>query len=180
MPERTIMRLETKRLIIRSLLPEDENAYIKMASDGSLHEIFGDCSDCQEWMGGWIAEAMQLDKENNPHREYLAYAVLEKRENRVVGSVGCSYYEDLNKTGITYFIGGQERKKGYASEAARAYADYFLQTYPDSEIIATVQAQNTPSCKVVENAGFSLTETKNYRDINDEKEEIYNFYVKSV
>ncbi|MDE5802817.1 MAG: GNAT family N-acetyltransferase [Lachnospiraceae bacterium] len=174
------MRLETKRLIIRSLLPEDEAAYIEMAADGSLHEIFGDCSDCKEWMGDWLKEAIQLDKENNPRREYLAYAIAEKENGQVIGSVGCSYYADLDKTGITYFIGNDYRQKGYAAEAARAYADYFLKNYPYPEIIATIQTKNIPSCKVAEQAGFSLTETKNYRDINDEKEEIYNFYKKTI
>lgn len=35
------MFLETKRLIIRSLHPSDEKAFIEMASDGSLTEIYG-------------------------------------------------------------------------------------------------------------------------------------------
>lgn len=174
------MRLETKRLIIRSLLPEDEAAYIKMAADGSLHEIFGDCSDCQEWMGQWLQDAIQLDNADNPRREYLAYAVAEKESGQVIGSVGCSYYEDLHKTGITYFVGSDYRQKGYAAEAARTYADFFLKHYPYPEIIATIQTKNIPSCKVVEQAGFSLTETKRYKDINDEKEEIYNFYQKTI
>ena len=40
------MFLETERLIIRSLCPSDEKALIEMASDGSLTEIYGDCSEC--------------------------------------------------------------------------------------------------------------------------------------
>ena len=32
-----------------------------------------------------------------------------------------SYYEDLQKIGITYFIGAQYRNNGYAAEAAKAY-----------------------------------------------------------
>ena len=48
------MEIITDRLIIRSLKPEDKSAYIEMASDGSLHDIFGDCRECGNWMGGWI------------------------------------------------------------------------------------------------------------------------------
>ena len=36
------MFLETKRLIIRSIRTSDEKAFIEMASDGSLTEIFGE------------------------------------------------------------------------------------------------------------------------------------------
>ena len=63
------MRLETERLAIRSLTPADERAFIEMASDGSLREIFGDCSNCGEWMGDWLREAMQLEAEGDPRRQ---------------------------------------------------------------------------------------------------------------
>lgn len=170
------MYIETERLVIRSLELTDEKVYVEMASDGTLNEIFGDCRECDKWMKDWLAEAISLDKENNPKREYLAYAILEKKNNIVVGSVGCSFYEDLQKTGITYFVGSSYRKKGYASEAVTAYAKYFLEHYHVYEMIATVKKENEASCKTVENAGFTLQETKMYRDINDEKEELYNFY----
>lgn len=52
------MFLETKRLIIRSIRTSDEKAFIEMASDGSLTEIFGDCSECHKWMGEFISEAI--------------------------------------------------------------------------------------------------------------------------
>ena len=42
---------------------------------------------------------------------------------------GCSYYEDEKQVGLVYFIGAEYRGKGYASEAARAYAKYFLEHY---------------------------------------------------
>ena len=87
------MYIETERLVIRSLELTDEKAYVEMASDGTLTEIFGDCGECDKWMKDWLAEAISLDKGNNPSREYLAYAVLEKKSNIVVGSVGCSFYE---------------------------------------------------------------------------------------
>lgn len=42
------VKIITDRLIIRSLKPEDKSAYVEMASDGSLHDIFGDCRDCEK------------------------------------------------------------------------------------------------------------------------------------
>lgn len=94
----------------------------------------------------------------------------------MIGSVGCSYYEDLKEIGITYFIGSHYRNNGYAVEAVRAYIDYFFNNYDTKKMLATVRAENVASCKVVEKAGFTLIEKKMYRDINDEQDELYHFY----
>ena len=44
----------------------------------------------------------------------------------IVGAVCCSYYDDLQQTGITYFIGQKYRRNGYAVESVQAYINYFL------------------------------------------------------
>ena len=41
-------------------------------------------------------------------------------------------------------------------------------------MIATVRAENAPSWKAVEKAGFKLTEKKLYIVLNDEKDELYD------
>ena len=170
------MRIDTGRLIIRKFKPEDEMALIEMASDGSLNDVFGDCTDCAEWMGKWLCEARALTEADDPGRAYLAYAVEEKATGRLIGSVGCSRYEDLGETGITYFVGGEFRGRGYAAEAAKAYAGHFLERYGARRMIATIREENIPSWKSIEQAGFRLDEKKMYRDLNDEKEELYRFY----
>ena len=170
------MKIETKRLVIRSLALEDEQAFIEMASDGTLTEIYGDCSECHEWMGRWIKESMQLEAENNPNHEYMAFVIEEKSSNRVVGSVGTSYYEDMQKIGITYFIGSKFRGHGYAAEAVSAFAEYIFGQYDIGKLIATVRVRNKASCKTLERAGFILTNTGMYQDMYDETAELSNFY----
>ncbi len=44
------------------------------------------------------------------------------------------------------------------------------------EIGYLIREDNLPSWKTIERAGFSLTERKMYRDINDANEELYRFY----
>jgi RimJ/RimL family protein N-acetyltransferase len=170
------MEIITERLIIRCLKPEDKSAFIEMASDGSLHEIFGDCRECGKWMGGWIQEAIQFEQENNPKKDYLAYAVVNKKDGIVIGSVGCSYYQDLGETGLTYFIGSAYRRQGFALEAAKAYTDYFLKNYNTDRITAAAKADNPASCKTLERVGFRLLETRQYQDINDDAPHEYCFY----
>ena len=44
-------------------------------------------------------------------------------------------------------------------------------------MIATIKDIHESSWKTAEKCGFVLMETKMYRDIDDEKEELYRFYV---
>lgn len=64
------MQIESDRILIRDLKLSDVTAFIEMASDGTLSDIFGDCSDCSKWMGDWISEAISLYNVNNPHKDY--------------------------------------------------------------------------------------------------------------
>ena len=48
--------------------------------------------------------------------------------------------------------------------------------YGEEEIIATISADNTASCKTAEKAGFKLLDTRMYRDIYDDEERLYSFY----
>lgn len=173
------MYIETEQLIIRSTEPSDANAYIDMASDGSLDEdIFCGCSrDYAEWMPGWIEENILFDKEDNPMTESIAYTIVEKERGVPVGSVGCTYYEDSKQVGIVYFIGTEYRGKGYAAEAVRAYVKYFFGHYNIQKLLANIRNANIASCKVAENAGFSLVDMRMYQDYGDEAEKLYNFYV---
>ncbi len=170
------MEIKTDRLLIRELRPEDERAFIDMASDGSLTDIFGDCRDCRQWMGGWIREARALYEADDPFRDYLAYAVETRKDHVVVGSVGSTYYEDSRQVGVTYFIGGAHRGRGYMTEALRAFAEHLLRTYPLEQLCAAVRAANPASGRVLEKAGFLRTGTRLYQDLHDSREELYHFY----
>lgn len=171
------MQRESERIIIRDLEPKDTEAFIHMASDGTLSELFGDCSDCASWMGDWVSEAIGLYKSNNPYHEYLAYAIVDKQSSQVVGAVGCSAYEDLGQIGITYCVGSSFRRQGFAKEAASLFTHYLFENYGQVEkLIATVKTDNIASCNTIEKCGYILEETKMYKDINDVKEEAYNFY----
>lgn len=170
------MFLETKRLIIRSLHTSDEKAFIEMASDGSLTEIFGDCSECHKWMGEFISEAINLETEDNPYNQYMAFAIEDKTSHMVIGSVGSSYYEDLTEVGVTYFIGANYRGNGYAAEALQCLVDYLFARYNLKKLVATARVENIASCRTLERTGFSVVETKLYQDLYDESEEMSNIY----
>ncbi len=169
------MRIESERLIIRSIENGDERIFAEMAKDGSLTDIGFD-SDCSEWIGDWIGEAIELDKKDDPRADYIASTVCLKEDGTVIGSVGSTYYEDSTAIGICYFIGAEYRNNGYASEAAKAFLGYFFEHYNEDEIAAIIRADNGYSCKTAENAGFILDDTRMYKDIYDDEEQLYSFY----
>ena len=71
------------------------------------------------------------------------------------------------------------------TEAINAYVQFFFKQYSESEIIATILDANTPSWKVAEKSGFNLIEKNMVKKEewflssldDDEKEELYRFYV---
>lgn len=169
------MILETSKLIIRSLNKYDGQAFAEMAEDGSLLDV-GFAADCAAWMDEWIDGAIILSENDNPRKEYIAYTVCLKETNEIIGSVGCSFYEDLDEVGITYFIGNKYRGNGYAAESVKAYTEYFFSHYQIKKLIATIREANVSSWKTVEKCSFSLVETKMYKDVNDDVEQLYRFY----
>ncbi|WP_167956169.1 GNAT family N-acetyltransferase [Anaerosporobacter faecicola] len=170
------MHIESENLIIRTLKETDAEEFIDMASDGSLQEIFGKEEE-YSWLSGWIGEAIDLTKEDDPWKEYLAYAIVRKEDGRVIGSVGSSVYKDLHEVGITYFIGSAYRGYGYAAEAATVYSTYFMKQYPSiTQLIATVRVENIASWKTVEKIGYKRMGMKKYQDVNDEEPNEYFFY----
>lgn len=170
------MYIETDRTIIRSIQRGDEKAYAEMAKDGSLSEIGFD-ENFSDWAENWINEAVELTEKDDPRVDYIPCTIILKSSSAVIGNVGCTYYEDTDKIGICYFVGTAYRRNGYVSEAVNEYISYFFNHYDEREIIATIKDANVPSWKTAEKCGFKLMETKMYKDIDDEKEELYRFYV---
>ena len=169
------MRIETERLIIRSIERGDEKVLAEMAKDGSLSELGFD-ENCSEWIDDWINEAIELSEKDDPRVDYICSIVCLKDDGRVIGSVGNTYYEDTEKVGICYGIGAEYRRQGYASEAVKTYLDYFFEHYDEDEILATILDENEASYKTAEKAGFTLNDRRMYKDIYDSEERLYRVY----
>ena len=169
------LKIETDRLVIRSIQYGDEKSFAEMAQDGSLEAIGFGCN-CSEWIEDWIEEAVEYDKRDNPENDYLAYTVCLKKDNRIIGSVGCSWYNDFEQTGVTYFLGKEYRGKGYALESLKAYIEYFFKQYQINKFIATIRDDNINSWKLLEKTDFYLCEKKMWKDYDDSKECMYRFY----
>ncbi len=127
-------------------------------------------------MSDFISDAIKFEAEDNLYREYLAFAIEDKKSHLVVGSVGSSYYEDFMEVGVTYFIGAAYRGNGFAAEALQCLTEYLFAKYSLKKLIAVVSIDNIASSKTLEKAGFSFVETRMYQDLHEESESISKFY----
>ncbi|GAA3189081.1 MULTISPECIES: GNAT family N-acetyltransferase [Streptomyces] len=91
---------------------------------------------------GWLDE---------PHGQRL---IIERESGLVVGSIGLFWPPSEGTLEIGYGIVASRRGRGYAPEAARAFADFALTAPGVHTVFATVERSNPASIRVLEKAGF--------------------------
>ena len=132
-----------------------------MSQDGSLSQVGFD-ANCSEWINDWIEEALKLTNNDNPREKlYTLHCYTKKETERVIGSVGSTYYEDVDKVGICYFYRNTFLGKRIYDRGDKCICSVFFKQYSESEIIATILDANTPSWKVAEKSGFQLNRKEN-------------------
>lgn len=159
--------IQTERLILRRLLPQDADMmYANWASDPDVTRFLRwqphkSAAETFELLSAWALLY--------PNPDYYQWAIVEKATGQVFGSI--SVYNSLpeepqQKTewhgldlsnGVWepgYCIGKAWWNKGYTTEALRAVTHYWF-THTDSTWLACCHAQANPaSGKVMEKAGF--------------------------
>jgi ribosomal-protein-alanine N-acetyltransferase len=148
------MRLETKRLIIRPFLPEDEEVAAGFFMD-------------PEFMVWSPDGALTPDAARKRLRSFIALhethgfsklAVVEKESARVIGycGFGLETIEGEPSPELGYRLTSAARGSGYATEAARAVvADAFARLRMP-RVLALVMEENAPSRRVLEKLGLTF------------------------
>lgn len=144
------MKIETERLIITEFtmdmaqavhensLDEDNRRFVP----DEVFETVEDAKDTVEFLMG------VYENGEGP----LVYPVLLK-DNTYIGYVQAVPFED-NKWEIGYHIGGRYTKKGYATEAVKAFLPVIMNELNITEMAGVCLADNKGSVKVMEKAGF--------------------------
>lgn len=156
--------LETERLILREIIPEDENAFFDMDSDPEVHRFLGnDPVKSKEQIKDVIVFIRKQYLENGIGR----WAVIEKETNTFIGWCGLKYFtETINKHIHIYDLGYRFAQKhwgkGYATEAAKACIDYGFNKMDLKEIYAMTDSRNLNSNNVLKKLGFNFIEKFDY------------------
>jgi ribosomal-protein-alanine N-acetyltransferase len=152
--------IETDRLIIRALIPEDAVGIFELDSDPEVHQYLGNnpIKTLEQ-----AAEAIQLIRQQYLDNGIGRWAVIEKSTHNFVGWTGLKFMkEPINNHNNYYDLGYRLIKKywgkGYATETAIASLSYGFNELKLPEIFAMADVLNAGSNAVLKKAGLQLIE----------------------
>lgn len=146
------MRLETERLVIRSVEPEDVPVLYPILTDPEVRRFLPPSpvrtpEEFRERIAGRIA--MEAE------RGYAMWAVETRSAGELIGQCGL---QPVERTGpeveIAYHYGPAAWNKGYGTEAAVAVLAYGLRTVGLERIVAFAIPENVGSWRIMEKAGM--------------------------
>ena len=152
--------IETDRLMIRALLPEDAEGIFELDSDPEVHRYLGNkpIKTIEQ-----AAETIQFIRQQYLDNGIGRWAVIEKGTNTFVGWTGLKLMkETVNNHNNYYDLGYRLIKKywgkGYATETATASLAYGFNELKLPEIFAMADVQNAGSNAVLKKAGLRFME----------------------
>lgn len=152
---RSIPNINTSRLILRAMKPEDFNRFAQI---WATPEVAQNSSDQPTSRG----KAWDAFLRNAGHWEMTGFgqwAVIEQRTRIMVGQTGfffsaCAYGEDYDPfPEAGWILAPDARGRGLAREAAMAAHDWFDRVIPGT-LVARVGAQNTTSLNLAAHLGY--------------------------
>jgi ribosomal-protein-alanine N-acetyltransferase len=153
--------LETERLLFRSHIPDDLDAYCAMEAD----------ADFRRYVGGRPRTREEAEKKFMPALKPVAnglsmWATVYKPENKYIGR--CGIYPNFNaahqpvpgEAALGLYLAKAYWGGGLATEAGRAFIDYGFNRLKINRIVTMIQVGNDASVRVIEKLGFSLDWTE--------------------
>lgn len=154
------MILETARLILREMTPQDaEQAYL-LNLDPEVIQYTGDIAFES------ISEAGQFLENYDHYRKYSfgRWAVIRKADGAFLGWCGLKYTASLAEYDIGYRFFKKYWNSGYASEAAQACLKLGFEKYGMPVIVGRVMKVNKASIRVLEKIGLKLDRSDRFED----------------
>ena len=145
------MKLETDRLIIRSIQENDSSSLADLWSDPDVTCDMGGPRDHKEVLNCFIEDA-QL----NPQPTFDLWPVIEKVTDQIIGHCGIIDKDIENRIEyeIIYVLAKSAWGKGYATEAAISLRNYAFKQLGLKRIIALIDSNNKKSERVAIKIGL--------------------------
>ncbi len=158
------LKIETPRLIIRALLPEDKLGMFELDSNPQVHRFLGNNPvQTVEQINEVIAFVRQQYIDNGIGR----WAIIEKQTNEFVGWTGFKLMKEKVNGYFNFIDFGYRLKEkfwglGYATEAGKAALLYGLEHFHFAPVYGMTDINNHASRNVLEKLGFKLIEVFDY------------------
>ncbi|MCR6112515.1 GNAT family N-acetyltransferase [Bacillus sp. A301a_S52] len=145
--------IETKRLLIRPFVSDDQPALYAIFSDKETMTYYPSPFNVAKTRS-WIERNQQRYVEDG----FGLWAVVLKETNEVIGDCGLVLQTvgGTIEVEIGYHISKHYWGKGYATEAATACQHYGVSTLKLSRLISIIDPANIPSVRVAEKTGLTF------------------------
>lgn len=147
--------LETRRLILRRLLPEDLDSLYALYCDPDIRRYFP--------KGVLTYEQTKAELEwflsgHPDHPELGLWATIHKATNRFIGRCGLLPWtiEQRLEVEVAYLLDKTYWGQGLATEAAQAIRDYGFNQLQLARLICLIEAENQASVKVAQRIGMQF------------------------
>jgi [ribosomal protein S5]-alanine N-acetyltransferase len=143
--------LETPRLILREMSPDDLDFVAAMLADPEVMRYYPKCYSREESLV-WIQRQIRRYARHS-HGLWLA---IEKTTGQPVGQVGLLIQQlrGVPEKEIAYLIHRPFWRRGFATEAGRACLDYAFDVLGRQQVIALIRPENEPSVAVARKLGL--------------------------
>ena len=147
--------LETERLILREIVPEDVEAFFAMDSNPEVVKYVGiqPLTDISQ-----SAEMIKSIRNQYTENGIGRWAVIRKEDGKLVGWSGLKLIKEINNHQNIHDLGYRFTPeywgKGYATEGAKAVLDYGFNQISLPEIVSFTVPMNLRSIRVMEKIGM--------------------------
>lgn len=146
--------IETERLLLRALAPDDVDAFADLYADPDVMRYIGPGRPLTR---AEVAELLGRRMREFERQGYGILAVVEKATGRLVGRCGLIHWEieGLDELEVGYIFARAAWGHGYATEAAAAVRDFALERLGQRRLVALIRPGNEASERVAEKLGMS-------------------------
>lgn len=151
------MKLESPlacpRVRLREHVASDLDAYHAWRGDPEVMRFLSWRSRSREESRASLAEAIR--EQSNPGRTKYFLAIEAAADAEIAGDVGLELAED-GAAGLGWFLRPEFQDRGLATEAAVRLISFASEILGVGEIVASCDAMNTPSERVMQKCGMTL------------------------
>ena len=144
--------LETSRLLLRELVPDDLDFVAAMLADPEVMRYWPrpySREEAEDWV--------RRQRERYARDGYGYWLAVERATGRPVGQTGLLTVEvdGVEEAALGYIIHRPFWRRGFATEAAAAILDYAFGTLGKQRVIAPIRPENEPSLAVARKLGMA-------------------------
>ena len=145
--------IETDRLTLRLMKPEDAEALFDIFSDPVAMRYFGVIFD-RPRMDKWVQDNLEHQRKYG----FSLLSVVLKESGEIIGDCGLETdtIDEREIVGIGFDFRRSHWGQGYATEAALAVLEHGFSEYGFEEIYGWIDPENKPSQRVAERIGMKV------------------------